>query len=39
MAFRLTTERLILEDLNEDDLDNIRRIACNKEVMRYVLVW
>jgi len=39
MAFRLTTERLILDDLSEGDLDNIRRIAYNREVMRYVLVW
>jgi len=39
MVFSLTTERLILEDLREDDLENIRRIATNPEVMKYVLVW
>ena len=39
MVFRLTTTRLILEDLREDDLENIRQIACDREVMRYVLVW
>jgi len=39
MAFRLTTARLILEDLKEDDLENIRRIATDPEVMRYVLIW
>jgi len=39
MAFRLTTDRLILEDLKEDDLENIRRVATDPAVMRYVLVW
>lgn len=39
MAFFLETARLILEDLKEDDLDNIRRIARNPDVMQYVLIW
>jgi len=39
MAFRLTTGRLVLEDLTADDYEKIRRIASDREVMRYVLVW
>jgi len=39
MKFKITTERLILEDLTEEDLGNIRRIAQNPLVMRYVLIW
>jgi [ribosomal protein S5]-alanine N-acetyltransferase len=39
MAFFLTTERLILDDLTVEDLPGIRRIANNRDVMKYVLVW
>jgi [ribosomal protein S5]-alanine N-acetyltransferase len=39
MSFRLTTERLILEDLTDQDLGNIQRIARDPLVMRYVLIW
>lgn len=39
MVFQIHSERLILEDLTEEDLENIRRIARNPDVMRYVLVW
>ena len=39
MVFSLTTERLILEDLNGQDLENIRRVARDPDVMRYVLIW
>ncbi len=38
MVFRLATERLVLEDLTEDDLANLRRIAQDPVVMRYVLL-
>jgi ribosomal-protein-alanine N-acetyltransferase len=39
MVFSLTTERLLLEDLNGQDLENIQRIARDSLVMRYVLIW
>lgn len=39
IVFRLRTERLVLEDLNEGDLVNIRRIANDSDLMRYVLIW
>jgi ribosomal-protein-alanine N-acetyltransferase len=39
MVFYIKTERLILEDLTEQDLANIRRIANDPSVMRYVLIW
>lgn len=39
MVFCITTERLILEDLTEQDLANIQWIANNPFVMRYVLLW
>lgn len=39
MVFTLTTERLVLEDLNGQDLAGIRHIARDPEVMRYVLIW
>lgn len=38
-VFSLGTGRLILVDMNETDLGNIRRIARNPDVMRYVLIW
>jgi len=39
MAFFPETENQVLMDQTEDDLDNIRRIARNPDVMRYVLIW
>jgi [ribosomal protein S5]-alanine N-acetyltransferase len=39
MVFSLRTERLILEDMNGQDLENIRRIARDPDVMRYVFIW
>lgn len=39
MSFRITTERLHLEDLTGQDLVNIQRIARDKNVMQYVLIW
>jgi len=39
MAFSITTERLVLTDLTPKDLDNIRLIARDRELMKYVLIW
>jgi RimJ/RimL family protein N-acetyltransferase len=39
MSFSITTERLLLSDLTEHDLAGIRRIARDRDVMRYVLLW
>jgi len=39
MTFSLNTGRLVLEDLAEHDLGNLTRMARDREVMRYVLVW
>ena len=39
MAFQLTTARLILEDLTDEDLSNIQKIAHDSDLMRYVLIW
>lgn len=39
MAFHFATERLILEDLGEEDLSNIQKISRDPELMRYVLIW
>lgn len=39
MSFTLATERLLLEDLKEDDLAGILRIARDPVVMKYVLIW
>jgi [ribosomal protein S5]-alanine N-acetyltransferase len=39
MVFSLTTDRLILEDLAPEDLNAIRRIASDPDVMKYVLIW
>ncbi|MFA4850198.1 MAG: GNAT family protein [Methanoregula sp.] len=39
MVFSLTTERLILEDLDGQDLANIQRIASDPRVMHYVFIW
>lgn len=39
MTFSMRTKRLILEDLNEQDLVNIHRIAHEPRVMKYLLIW
>jgi ribosomal-protein-alanine N-acetyltransferase len=39
MSFRIITERLVLEDLTDQDLGNIQHIARDPRVMRYVLIW
>ncbi|MFA4860424.1 GNAT family N-acetyltransferase [Methanoregula sp.] len=39
MVFSLKTERLILENLTDEDLANVQRIAGDSAVMRYVLIW
>src|SRR5512145_1904722 len=39
MSFRITTERLILEDLTGADLPGIQCIARDHDVMKYVLIW
>ncbi|HII98561.1 MAG TPA: GNAT family N-acetyltransferase [Methanoregula sp.] len=39
MSFSLITRRLILEDLTLQDLQNIQRIARDRELMKYVLLW
>lgn len=39
MSFCIRTERLVLEDLNTEDLVNIQRIARDTSVMKYVLIW
>jgi len=39
MAFSIKTERLVLDDLTKEDLDRVRQIAFDPEVMRYVLLW
>jgi RimJ/RimL family protein N-acetyltransferase len=39
MVFSLSTERLVLEDLNERDLDPVRCMARDHEVMKYVWIW
>ncbi len=39
MGFSLETQRLILTDLTEEDLADVWRIARDRDVMRYVLIW
>jgi [ribosomal protein S5]-alanine N-acetyltransferase len=39
MSFRLTTKRLILEDLTRQDRTGIQRIARDPGIMKYVLIW
>jgi len=39
MVFCIRTERLILEDFNNGDIQNIRRIAHDPRVMRFLLIW
>jgi len=39
MVFSLVTNRLILEDLNENDLVHIQSIANDRKIMKYVFIW
>jgi len=39
MVFSLPTERLVLEDMNGDDLAPMLQLARDLRVMRYVLIW
>jgi len=39
MVFSLTTERLLLEDMNGQDIARLQNLARNPLVMRYVLIW
>jgi [ribosomal protein S5]-alanine N-acetyltransferase len=39
MVFSLPTERLILEDMNGEDLARMQQLARDSRVMRYVLIW
>jgi RimJ/RimL family protein N-acetyltransferase len=39
MVFSLNTERLILEDMNVQDVARMQSLARNREVMKYVLIW
>ena len=39
MTFTLSTGRLILEDFTAGDLPHIKRIARDRELMQYVLIW
>jgi len=39
MVFSLPTERLVLEDMHESDLDAVRRMARDPAVMKYVWIW
>jgi RimJ/RimL family protein N-acetyltransferase len=39
MVFSLPSERLILEDMNSQDLADMQRLARDRNVMRYVLMW
>jgi RimJ/RimL family protein N-acetyltransferase len=39
MVFSIPTERLVLEDMNRDDLAPLQQLARDPRVMRYVLIW
>jgi RimJ/RimL family protein N-acetyltransferase len=39
MGFRITTERLILDDMTGQDLTCLRELARDRSVMKYVLIW
>jgi [ribosomal protein S5]-alanine N-acetyltransferase len=39
MSMCITTERLVLDDPAEEDLVNFLRIARDRDVMKYVLIW
>jgi RimJ/RimL family protein N-acetyltransferase len=39
MVFSIPTERLVLEDMNRDDLAPMQQLSRDPCVMRYVLIW
>jgi [ribosomal protein S5]-alanine N-acetyltransferase len=39
MGFRITTERLFLDDMTMQDLPCLRQLARDSRVMKYVLIW
>jgi len=39
MVFSIPTERLVLEDMNGNDLAKMQQLARDPRVMRYVLIW
>jgi len=39
LSFAIPTERLVLEDLTAVDLPDLRRIAKDRGLMKYVLLW
>lgn len=39
LSFAIPTERLVLEDLTAADLPDISRIAKDRDLMKYVLLW
>ena len=39
MVFRITTERLFLEDMTVQDLAGLSQLARDSSVMKYVLIW
>ena len=39
LSFTLPTDRLLLTDLTPGDLGNIQRIARDRDLMKYVLIW
>lgn len=39
MVFSLNTGRLILEDMNPQDLEDMQKISCDQRVMKYVFIW
>ena len=39
MVFSLTTERLVLEDMNGQDIIRMQDLARDRDVMKYVLIW
>jgi RimJ/RimL family protein N-acetyltransferase len=39
MVFSLKTERLVLEDMNGQDIAAMKRLARDPRVMKYVLIW
>ena len=39
MSFCITTERLLLEDMNQEDLASMMRLARDPRIMKYVFIW
>jgi len=39
MGFRITTERLFLDDMTVQDFSSLRQLARDRSVMKYVLIW